>query len=97
MSDIVLQAQGLTKRFHEGRLDVTVLTGVDLTVRAGETVAIVGPSGCGKTTLIKMLVGLVAPTEGAVLVNGRNLKDWDMSRYRRRIGAALPRTHDALR
>ena len=55
----------------------------------GETVAIVGPSGCGKTTLIKVLVGLLQPTEGAVLVNGRNLKDWDIGQYRRRIGAVM--------
>ncbi|MGE0357869.1 MAG: peptidase domain-containing ABC transporter [Burkholderiales bacterium] len=66
-----------------------VFRGVDFTLAPGESVAIVGPSGCGKTTLIKLLVGLVTPTEGVVLVNGRNLKDWDISRYRRRIGAVM--------
>ena len=66
-----------------------VFRGVDFSVSPGETVAIVGPSGCGKTTLIKVLVGLLQPTEGAVLVNGRNLKDWDIGQYRRRIGAVM--------
>jgi lipoprotein-releasing system ATP-binding protein len=74
--DEVVVARQLHKRFIEGsgasRIDVQVLQGVDLTVRRGETLAVVGASGSGKSTLLHLLGGLEAPTSGTVLLCGRD-------------------------
>jgi len=66
MSKLVLEAQDLGRRYHEGVIDVTVLQGIDLQVQMGETLAVVGTSGSGKSTLLHLLGGLDTPTTGSV-------------------------------
>ena len=66
-----------------------VLKDVSLAVEKGEFIVIIGPSGCGKTTLLKLMNGLVVPTEGEVAINGLPLQKEDMVAIRRRIGYAV--------
>ena len=77
----VLSAVGLVKKFG----DVTAVDGVSLEVRSGEVVGLLGPNGAGKTTTLRMLVGILSPTEGSVLVNGLDLRS-QLLEAKQRIG-----------
>ncbi len=59
---------------------------LSLTIRAGEVVALVGENGSGKTTIVKLLARLYDPTEGRILLDGRDLRDYDPEALRTRIG-----------
>jgi lipoprotein-releasing system ATP-binding protein len=72
-ADIVLSAARVAKTYAEGRLRTEVLRDVNLSVRRGETVAIIGASGTGKSTLLHILGGLDAPSAGEVVVEGRTM------------------------
>ncbi len=83
----VLLTQGLKKHYGKEPNLVRALDGVDLTVEAGEFVAVVGMSGSGKSTLLHLLGGLDKPTEGKVLVDGQELakmSDEQLTIFRRR-------------
>jgi lipoprotein-releasing system ATP-binding protein len=81
MSDVVLRAHGLHKRFREGNgreaIDVTVLSGLNLEVRRAQTLAVVGASGSGKSTLLHLLGGLDSPSAGRVELMGRDFAEMD--------------------
>ena len=69
----VLEARDVTRAFRQGPIDLEVLKGVNLSVAAGERVAIIGASGSGKTTLLQILGGLDQPTAGSVTIAGQDI------------------------
>jgi NitT/TauT family transport system ATP-binding protein len=71
---IVLEVRDLHKRFHTASGgEVEALRGVTFNVHRREFVCVIGPSGCGKSTLVRMLAGLDAPSEGHILVDGKEV------------------------
>lgn len=83
----ILQTNELTKQYGVGENIVYALNSVNLSIEKGEFVAIIGTSGSGKSTLLHMLGGLDRPTEGKVIVDGRDLsslKDEELTIFRRR-------------
>lgn len=76
MSDAVV-ARRVSKQITSGSEPLTILDGVDLLVRAGESLAIVGASGSGKTTLLSLLAGLDLPSSGEIVIDGQSLNGMD--------------------
>ena len=75
--------------FRYSESEPLVLENVSLRVDAGEHVAITGPSGGGKSTLLKVLLGLIEPTDGKLLVDGQQLGGHALKAYQRKIGTVL--------
>ncbi|MEN0020595.1 MAG: ATP-binding cassette domain-containing protein [Planctomycetota bacterium] len=69
--------------------DVTALDNISLEPKPGATTAIIGPSGCGKSTLLRLVIGLLTPTSGRVLIDGKDLASTDLTELRRRTGFVL--------
>ena len=71
----LIKLERVEKVYRLGKLEYRALRGVDLTIAAGEMVAIVGPSGSGKTTILNLITGIDRPTAGTVTVDGRRLDE----------------------
>ncbi len=77
MSNAALACRDLRKIYLQGRAEVPVLLGINLSIAKGEHIAIVGSSGSGKSTLLHLLGGLDAATSGEVVIGGRNIQALD--------------------
>src|SRR5690606_39150380 len=88
MSDAVRTATFETRAlsFRYPGAPRSAVEGVEITVPAGSLYAILGPNGSGKSTLLKLLLGALAPTSGAVLYDGRPVRDWPRRDFARRVG-----------
>ena len=84
-----LELRDVSFSYGEGEKHKDVLRHVNLTLRRGEKIAFVGYNGAGKTTLTKLLMRLYDPTEGEVLYNGRNIREYKLDGYRDHIGAVF--------
>jgi putative ABC transport system ATP-binding protein len=83
--DIIIQGKDVVKIYDTGKIRVTAMDGVDVTVRKGEMVSIMGPSGCGKTTLLNCFSGIDDATSGTIIIEGKDLakmSDNEKSRHR---------------
>ena len=87
LTDLTIEARNVSFRYADA--EPWVLRNLDLTVPPGESLAIAGPSGCGKTTLLKLLLGMVPPTDGEIRVGGVRIDQLGVRQYRKLIGAVL--------
>lgn len=81
--------QGVHFRYQDGEKDI--LNGFNLTVEQGETIALVGESGAGKSTILNMVIGFYLPTEGSILIDGKDIQKMDLRSYRKYL-AVVPQT-----
>jgi ATP-binding cassette subfamily B protein RaxB len=87
LPDTTIDVRNISFRYGDG--EPWVLRNIAFTILPGECVAIVGNSACGKTTLLKILLGLLSPTQGEIMVGGRSLDRIGLRTYRRLVGAVM--------
>jgi len=84
--NLIVATRNVTKTYHDNGVDVHAVQGIDLDIAKGEFAAIVGPSGSGKTTFLNIISGLDTPTDGKVILDGKDLStmsDRELSDFRR--------------
>lgn len=82
-----LELRGVAYRYSPN--DPYLFKGLDLVIDPGEVIAIVGPSGCGKTTLLKIMLGLLSPSNGKVVAGGQELEKIGLRQYRNQVAAVM--------
>jgi osmoprotectant transport system ATP-binding protein len=85
----MIRYSSVTKVFYTGKATVTALDNVSLSVPKGNIVVLVGPSGCGKTTLLRLTNKLDSPTNGHILINGKDIHELDGVKLRQGIGYVI--------
>ena len=81
-----IQVKNLSKKFN----DTVAVNNINLNIEKNKTLGLLGPNGCGKTTTIGMLLGLIKPSEGEIIIDGKNLNEYSRDEILVRINFASP-------
>ncbi len=81
-----IKLENVSYAYNRNKQNLFSLSNININIKRGKTVAIVGQSGSGKSTLIKLILGLYTPTNGVILINGKNLNDINKASLKNRIG-----------
>jgi len=98
-AELIIEIQGLKKTFIKNGTPIEVLKGIDLSISRGDSLAVVGASGAGKSTLLHIMGALDRPTEGRVLVKGKDIFNWpeaELVRFRNRTIGFVFQLHNLM-
>jgi lipoprotein-releasing system ATP-binding protein len=98
-AELIIEIQGLKKTFIKNGTPIEVLKGIDLSISRGDSLAVVGDSGAGKSTLLHIMGALDRPTEGRVLVKGKDIFNWpeaELVRFRNRTIGFVFQLHNLM-
>ena len=86
----MIQFENVSKKYPNS--DTEVVKNINLTIPTGQIAVIIGPSGCGKTTCLKMINRLIKITGGRILIDGKDIMDYDVIKLRRSMGYVIQQT-----